>query len=147
MEQQMQPPEKQPIGFWTVRAGEAIRARTRGALAEISVSQPEWWVLHQLSLAPDGADPRRIVATVGPNDTAAAIEAALVTVVDKGWAESDGVALRLSPTGTVVFRRAADLQADLQRERMRGITPDEFVTTITVLQRTITHVGGSAWHW
>lgn len=35
----------------------------------------------------------------------------------------------------------------LQEERMQGITEEEFVTTITVLQRTIKNVGGDAWHW
>ncbi len=48
--QAMQPPANQPIGFWTARAGEAIRTRTRGALEAIGVTQPGWWVLHQLSL-------------------------------------------------------------------------------------------------
>lgn len=42
--QAMQPPANQPIGFWTARAGEAIRARTRGALEAIGVTQPGWWV-------------------------------------------------------------------------------------------------------
>lgn len=38
--QAMQPPANQPIGFWTARAGEAIRTRTRGALEAIGVTQP-----------------------------------------------------------------------------------------------------------
>ena len=35
----MQPPAGQPIGFWTLRAGEAVRARIRAALAEVGVTQ------------------------------------------------------------------------------------------------------------
>ena len=75
---------------------------------------------------------------------AAAMPASMVLL---GWAEADGAALRLTEAGTVVFEKAARLQTELQRERMRGITEDEYVTAITVLQRTIENVGGRAWHW
>ncbi len=143
----MQPPNRQPLGFWTVRAGEAIRARTRGALEDMGVRQPEWWVLHQLSTAPDGLGTDYLVEKLGPNDTPEAIEDALGTVVEHGWATRDGNSLTLTDSGATVFAAAADLQTELQRERMQGITEEEFVTTITVLQRTIANVGGHAWHW
>jgi hypothetical protein len=143
----MQPPASQPIGFWTVRAGEAIRARTRGALTEVGVSQPEWWVLHQLSLHADGAERAAVVETVGPNDTPAGTEAAIDDAVAKGWVDADGPLLRLTTGGRERFDTAAAVQAELQEERMRGITVEEFATTISVLQRTIANVGGDAWHW
>jgi hypothetical protein len=143
----MQEPGRQPLGFWTARAGEAIRARTRGALAEIGVSQPQWWVLHQLSLAPDGARRGQVVETVGPNESDAAIEQAIDAAVAAGWVAVEGDTLRLTAEGAARFHRAAQIQEDLQRERMQGITEVEFTTAITVLQRTITNVGGDAWHW
>ncbi|WP_255175793.1 hypothetical protein [Rhodococcus sp. 06-1474-1B] len=65
----MQPPDKQPIGFWTVRAGEAVRARTRGVLRDIGITQAEWWLLHQISLHPAGADRAKTIDTIGHNDT------------------------------------------------------------------------------
>ncbi|MDI9928888.1 hypothetical protein QM588_00600 [Rhodococcus sp. IEGM 1354] len=37
----MQRPENQPIGFWTVRAGEAVRTRTRGALRGVGITHAE----------------------------------------------------------------------------------------------------------
>lgn len=147
MDKPMQPPARQPLGFWTVRAGEAIRARTRGALADMGVQQPEWWVLHQLSLAPEGVERAYLVDKLGHNDTPEAIETALISVVKHGWATRDGDSFTLTDSGATVFAEAADLQAELQRERMQGITEEEFVTTITVLQRTIANVGGHAWHW
>lgn len=143
----MQPPADQPIGFWTFRAGEAIRARIRSALEEIEVAQPEWWVLHQLSRYPDGVDRAVVVETIGSNDTPAAIESAIDGAVEKGWIRVDGAALHLSEAGTERFERAAAVQGVLHEERMRGITTEEYATTISVLQRTITNVGGEAWHW
>jgi DNA-binding MarR family transcriptional regulator len=143
----MQPPSRQPIGFWSVRAGEAIRARTRGALRELGVTQPEWWVLHQLSLHPEGVDRAAVVETIGSNDTPAAIESAIDSAIEKGWLRVDGTQLLPTAAGAERFERAAQLQRALQAERMEGITEEDFATAIVVLQKTIANVGGDAWHW
>lgn len=143
----MQPPLGQPIGFWTARAAEAIRSRTRGALADIGLSQPEWWVLHQLSVHPNGISRESIVDIVGANETPAAIDAAIRSAAEKEWLSGDDAALTLTSSGAAIFARAAEKQAELQAERMQGISNEDFITTITVLQRTIENVGGHAWHW
>jgi len=143
----MEPPSRQPIGFWTARAAEAVRARTRGALKEIGVSQPEWWVLHQLSLHPEGVERAAVVETIGPNETPAVIDSAIDSAIEKGWIEAAGARLLPSEVGAALFERAAALQQALQAERMAGITAEDFATTITVLQKTIVNVGGDAWHW
>jgi hypothetical protein len=143
----MQAPVNQPIGFWTARAAQAIRARTRGALAETGLSQPEWWVLHQLSLHPDGMPRADMLATIGPNDTPEAIDEAIAAAADKGWLTEQKSVLFPTDAGAAQFDRGAATQRMLQAERMQGITEDEYVTTITVLQRTIDNVGEEAWHW
>lgn len=79
----MQPAALQPLGFWALRAGEAIRARTRGRLTELGVTQQEWWVLHQLSMHPAGMDEREIVAVIGPNESDDSIVRAIASGVDK----------------------------------------------------------------
>lgn len=143
----MQPPARQPIGFWTVRAGAAIGARTRAALEAIGVTQAEWWVLHQLSLHPEGLSRAAIIRTIGPNGSVAAIDAALASAIRKGWVREAGASLESTEVGTERFERAAHVQKALHDERMQGISEEEYVTTITVLQRTIANVGGDAWHW
>ncbi|MEH6796926.1 MAG: hypothetical protein V7694_22620 [Rhodococcus sp. (in: high G+C Gram-positive bacteria)] len=143
----MQPPERQPIGFRTARAGEAIRARTRGALHDIGVTQPEWWLLHQISLHPAGADRDETIEKIGHNDTPDAIVEAIDSARSKGWIVESNSSLKFTPDGRDTFWSAADLQNMLQDERMNGISEADFVTTIEVLQRTIQNVGGDAWHW
>ncbi|MDZ7910299.1 MAG: MarR family winged helix-turn-helix transcriptional regulator [Rhodococcus sp. (in: high G+C Gram-positive bacteria)] len=143
----MQPPERQPLGFWTVRAGEAIRARIRGALAEIGLTQPEWWLLHQISLHPEGADRAETIEKIGHNDTPEAIVEAIDSARSKGWIVESNSRVSYTPEGEEQFRRTADVQRMLQEERMNGISEADFVTTIEVLQRTIKNVGGDAWHW
>ncbi|MGI5129279.1 MarR family winged helix-turn-helix transcriptional regulator [Pseudonocardia sp. CA-107938] len=147
MTRPMQPPASQPIGFWTVRAGEAIRARIRSALAEVDVTQPEWWVLHQLSLHPDGVERAAVVDVIDSNDTPAVIEEAIDAGIARGRIHADGTVLRWTDSGAAAFARAVEVQKGLREERMQGITVDEYATTISVLQRTIANVGGEAWHW
>ncbi|WP_066903299.1 MarR family winged helix-turn-helix transcriptional regulator [Millisia brevis] len=143
----MQPPLQQPIGFWTARAGDAIRRRTRGRLAELGVSQPQWWVLHQLSLHPDGMSRDDMVAIIGPNESDTVIREAIDTAADKHWVRRDGDLVVATDAGRERFRAAAQAQQDLDAERRLGISDDEYATTITVLQRVIRNVGGDAWHW
>lgn len=143
----MQPAALQPLGFWTARAGEAIRARTRGRLAELGVTQPQWWVLHQLSLHPTGMSDGDIVSVVGPNDSDEAIVHAIASGIERGWIARSGELVRLTDTGTQRFHAAAEVQRELNDERRQGISDRDYATTIEVLQRTITNVGGDAWHW
>lgn len=143
----MQPAALQPLGFWTARAGEAIRARTRGRLAELGVTQPQWWVLHQLSLHPTGMSDGDIVSVVGPNDSDEAIVHAIASGIERGWIARSGELVRLTDTGTEQFHAAAEVQRELNDERRQGISDRDYATTIEVLQRTITNVGGDAWHW
>ncbi|GAA3710611.1 hypothetical protein GCM10022238_26910 [Gordonia hankookensis] len=143
----MQPPLRQPIGFWAIRAGEAIRARTRSRLAEVGVTQHEWWVLQQLSSHPAGIDERTLVATIGPNDTDEAIVEAIDAAVDKGWATRRQASVSATSAGNERFVAAADAQNELGVERRQGISDEEYEIAITVLQRTIANVGGDAWHW
>lgn len=135
------------MGFWTLRAGDAIRTRTRAALLEIGLSQPEWWLLHQLSLSPDGVDREETIEKLGHNETPEAIIEAIETAVAKEWVFEHDANLQCTELGIEQFRLGWAVQQKLQKERMQGISEDDFVTTIEVLQRTIENVGGHAWHW
>ncbi|MGC4960970.1 MarR family winged helix-turn-helix transcriptional regulator [Gordonia sp. DT101] len=147
MRPQMQPPLEQPIGFWTIRAGEAIRSRIRSRLAEVGVSQHEWWVLHQLSRYPGGVDEQQLVETIGPNDTDEAIVRTIDVVAEKGWVTRREGMVMATSAGAERFTVAAEAQNELGVERRRGISDEEYEIAITVLQRTIANVGGDAWHW
>lgn len=147
MTRQMQPARRQPIGFWTARVGSAIRTRTRSRLAEVGVSQPEWWLLHQLSLHDGGIGVDEVITIIGPNDTDQAIRHAIVDARSKGWIHDDDGRLALTESGAERFRHAAEVQRELEIERRQGISDADYETTIRVLQRTARNVGSDAWHW
>ncbi|WP_019512227.1 MULTISPECIES: MarR family winged helix-turn-helix transcriptional regulator [Mycobacteriaceae] len=116
-------------------------------LSELGVSQPEWWVLHQLSTHSRGMSEAELVSVVGPNESDESIVRAIATGVDKGWLSRAGDLICLTEPGLKQFDAAAAVQKELNDERRQGISDEDYATTIEVLQRTISNVGGSAWHW
>ncbi|MFD8483072.1 MarR family winged helix-turn-helix transcriptional regulator [Kitasatospora sp. NPDC059673] len=139
---------KQPIGYWSWAAYKAVVTRTRGALAELGLTQPQWWVLAQLA-NPDGPRLRTEVTDLlhGYLDAGRdAMEAEIEVTVERGWTtESDG-RLALTPEGRAQFSKAAALQDELWAERHAGISDEVYLTTIKALQRFIHNTGGQAWH-
>ncbi|GAB7188099.1 hypothetical protein ATKI12_7930 [Kitasatospora sp. Ki12] len=140
---------KQPIGYWTWAAYKAVVSRTRGALEELGTTQPQWWVLAQLARAErprtrdDVSGVLRDYLDTGQEALGAEIDA----TVERGWVvESAGGRLDLTAEGREFFDRAAALQDELWAERHAGITDEEYLTTLKVLQRVVHNTGGRAWH-
>ncbi|GFH36038.1 MarR family winged helix-turn-helix transcriptional regulator [Streptomyces pacificus] len=140
---------KQPIGYWSWAASKAVVDRIRAALAGIGTTQPQWWVLAQVAGA-DTAKPRDEVSRLLLNYLDAgreAMESEIDTVIARGWAVEDAAGrLSLTADGREFHGRAAALQEELWAERHAGISDEEYLTTIKVLQRFIRNTGGQAWH-
>ncbi|MFE5602468.1 MarR family winged helix-turn-helix transcriptional regulator [Streptomyces coelicoflavus] len=143
---------RQPVGYWTWAAYKAVVTRTRAALAELGTTQPQWWVLAQVARA-DTPKTRAEVSELLRNylDTGPeAMESEIDATIAAGWivqaeGPSDG-RLSLTPEGRTFFEKAAALQDDLWTERHAGISDEEYLTTMKVLQRVIHNTGGRAWH-
>jgi DNA-binding MarR family transcriptional regulator len=140
---------QQPIGYWTWAAYKAVVTRTRAALAEIGTTQPQWWTLAQVARA-DTPKTRAEVCRIlrGYLDTGAdTMEAEIDATVTAGWiTEHPDGRLALTPEGSAFHEKAAALQSDLWTERHAGISDEEYLTTMKVLQRLIHNTGGRAWH-
>ncbi|MFF7895202.1 MarR family winged helix-turn-helix transcriptional regulator [Streptomyces sp. NPDC007907] len=140
---------KQPIGYWSWAAYKAVIDRTRAALAGIGITQPQWWVLAQVARA-DTAKTREEVSHLLRNylDTGPeAMESEIDTAITRGWITEDPEGrLGLTPEGRAFYGKTATLQASLWTERHAGISDEEYLTTLKVLQRFIHNTGGRAWH-
>ncbi|MFD3694703.1 MarR family transcriptional regulator [Streptomyces sp. NPDC058646] len=140
---------RQPIGYWSWAAYDAVVSRTRGALAGLGTTQPQWWILTQLAPAPAGRS-REEVTGVLRNYLAVGEEALaeeIDTAVVRGWITQDAEGrLDLTPEGRAFHAEAAALQEQLWDERHAGISDEEYLLTLKVLQRFIHNVGGRAWH-
>ncbi|MEU1045299.1 MarR family winged helix-turn-helix transcriptional regulator [Streptomyces sp. NPDC005897] len=141
---------RQPIGYWSWAAYKAVVTRTQAALAELGTTQPRWWVLAQVARA-DTPKTRAEVSGILGNYLDAgpeAMESEIDATIAAGWiteTPSDGL-LSLTPEGRTFFEKAAALQGDLWTERHAGISDEEYLTTMKVLQRFIHNTGGRAWH-
>ncbi|MFF9069045.1 MarR family winged helix-turn-helix transcriptional regulator [Streptomyces sp. NPDC014891] len=140
---------KQPIGYWSWAAYTAVIARTRAALAGIGTTQPQWWALAQVANA-DTVKTREEVSRLLRNylDTGPeAMEAEIDTIIAQGWITEDPEGrLGMTDEGRAFYDKAAALQDELWAQRHAGISDDEYLTTLKVLQRFIHNTGGRAWH-
>ncbi|MEU6313983.1 MarR family winged helix-turn-helix transcriptional regulator [Streptomyces sp. NPDC047014] len=140
---------RQPIGYWSWAAYDAVITRTRAALAGIGTTQPQWWILAQVAGAERPKSREEVTAVLrgylAVGDPALGEE--IDTTVARGWITEDAEGrLGLTPEGRDFFERAAALQRELWDERHAGIPDEEYLTTLKVLQRFIHNTGGHAWH-
>jgi DNA-binding MarR family transcriptional regulator len=152
---------RQPIGYWSWAAYKAVVTRTRGALAEIGTTQPQWWVLARVAHADGGTSRDEVTAVLRGylDEGEDTVRSEIDRTIALGWiTEETGKAededgdeaeegrLSLTAEGRAFFERAAAVQAELRAERHAGISDEEYLTTLKVLQRFIHNTGGHAWH-
>ncbi|MFC9970944.1 MarR family transcriptional regulator [Spirillospora sp. NPDC127200] len=141
----------QPAAYWTGVAHESLIAFTRARQAELGFTQPQFWLLRNLSendISPDGQgmtvpELRRAMSSyLRAEDD---LEAESETLVERGWLTRDD-------EGRLWITRAGEqARADFKRHapaiRARiheGIDDADYVTALKVLQRMIRNTGGSA---
>lgn len=140
---------KQPAGYWTWAAGHAVVTRIRTVLSEkFGMSQPQWWILNQVISRPEGKR-REDVTTLlrGYLNVGDGIGAEVDGAVRHGWITEDAQGqLRITAEGERLHSEVSRVQDWLWAERHEGISDEEYLTTLKVLQRMIYNVGGTAWH-
>ncbi|MGR4848933.1 MarR family winged helix-turn-helix transcriptional regulator [Streptomyces sp. LARHCF252] len=140
---------QQPIGYWSWAAFKAVVSRTQAALAGIGTTQPQWWVLAQVARA-DTVRSRHEVSRLLENylDTGSeAMEREIDRTIAQGWITEDSEGrLSITAEGRAFYDKAAALQDELWAERHAGISDEEYLTTLKVLQRFIHNTDGRAWH-
>jgi hypothetical protein len=139
----------QPAAYWTGVAYQALIKFTRARQAEHGFSQPQFWLLRNLSvhdLSPDGSSRtldelrRAMRGYLRPEDD---LGAEAEVLVEKGWLTLDQEG-RLSITETGEAARL-DLKSHAPRIRAEihaGIDDAEYVVALKVLRQMIRNVGG-----
>ncbi|GAA4061074.1 MULTISPECIES: MarR family winged helix-turn-helix transcriptional regulator [Actinomadura] len=140
----------QPAAYWTGVAYEALIAFTRARQAELGFTQPQYWLLRNLSkndISPDGhgmtvPELRQAMSSyIRPEDD---LEAESKVLLERGWLTRDDEGrLWITESGEearVDFKR----HAPAIRERIhQGIDDADYVTALKVLQQMIRNVGGT----
>ncbi|MFD0023899.1 MarR family transcriptional regulator [Streptomyces sp. NPDC058382] len=139
----------QPAAYWTGVAHEALIAYTRARQSEKGYTQPQFWLLRNLSandISPDGEGitlpelQEAMTSYIRPEDDLAAEAEALL---ERGWLTRDAEhRLWLTPEGEEarvdLARNAPAIRATLHE----GIDDADYITTVKVLHRLIRNAGG-----
>ncbi|CAM5465105.1 MarR family winged helix-turn-helix transcriptional regulator [Streptomyces narbonensis] len=139
----------QPAAYWTGVAYEALIAYTRARQAEKGFTQPQFWLLRNLSvndISPDGAgmslfELRKAMASyIRPEDDLAVEAEALL---ERGWlTRDDEDRLWLTAEGEQARVDLARNSPAIRAALHEGIDDKDYVTTLKVLQRLILNAGG-----
>ncbi|MFE6614578.1 MarR family transcriptional regulator [Amycolatopsis sp. NPDC057786] len=139
----------QPAAYWTGVAYEALIAYTRAQQAEKGYTQPQFWLLRNLSandISPDGEGMtlpelrEAMTSYLRPEDD---LKAAAEVLLNRGWLTQDAEdRLWLTKEGEQarvdLARNAPAIRAALHE----GIDDADYVTTLKVLQQLIRNTGG-----
>ncbi|MEE4422464.1 MarR family transcriptional regulator [Streptomyces bugieae] len=140
----------QPAAYWTRLAYETTLAYTRARIRELGYSQPQLWLLRNLSendLSPDGRgmtipELRQAMRTyIRPEDD---LEAEAADLLERGWLTHDDEGrLRITEQGEetrAAFRQHVPAIRDGIHQ---GIDDADYVTTLRVLQQMIRNTDGT----
>ncbi len=136
----------QPIGYWSWVAHESVIRHIRGAMARTDITQPQWWILNQVDLAgEEGLAPEGIRERLRPVLSIGSVEIRQATdsLLARGWLSADAEGrLHLTDAGHAAKDRTKELVTRLRSEIHAGITDEEYVAALRVLQRMVENTGG-----
>ena len=130
----------QPIGFWLKRADEVITEHVDRVLSDNGFTRFRWQVLNIIYQA--GTITRGgVFDTMRTFIDARQLDEIIDGFVQEGWlvkfGEGDGAQLTLTDAGKDKRETVFELQSEVRRRAMRGITEQEYATVIDVLQRVV----------
>lgn len=138
----------QPAAYWTRVAYEALISFTRAQQAELGFTQPQFWLLRNLSendISPDGHGmtalelEQAMSAYIKPEDDLATEAEVLVA---RGWLTRDAEErLWITAAGEEARVALAQHAPAIRAKIHDGIDDADYVTTLKVLQRMIRNTG------
>jgi DNA-binding MarR family transcriptional regulator len=132
------------IGYWLNRTDRALTTYMDGMLAEFGLARITWRVLNVIADATETADDH-VLSLLAAGADASTLTAAIDTALADGWAARPAPGrLRLTADGRA---RLAEVAERVQRFRdlsTTGISPDEYRTAVSVLERMTLNLEGRA---
>ncbi|MFE2291066.1 MarR family transcriptional regulator [Streptomyces sp. NPDC059452] len=140
----------QPAAYWTGVAYEALIAFTRAQQAELGFTQPQFWLLRNLSkhdISPDGQGmtvPELQQAMRSYLRFEDDLHAEAQVLLERGWLTRDGEGrLWITEAGeearTGLKRHAPEIRGRIHE----GIEDADYVTALKVLRQMIRNTGGA----
>jgi DNA-binding MarR family transcriptional regulator len=137
-------PERRPIGYWLKHLDRLIDEAFERALDADGLTRRHWQVLNTLAAGPSTA--AALTAALQPfvQEDAKAVEVIIKDFFDRGWVRNvpDG-GVEISERGRAVHEAAMKRVAETRQDLRRGITDDEYVCVVRILQRMASNLESS----
>ncbi|MFD7781551.1 MarR family winged helix-turn-helix transcriptional regulator [Streptomyces nojiriensis] len=131
-----------PIGYWLNRTDQALTASMDAALADFGLTRLGWQVLNAVKDDPQATDSAVRTALATGADTAA-LTSAVASLLTGGWVTRPRPdRLALTDDGRARLAETARRVADFRELSATGITREEYVTAVTVLERMTRNLTG-----
>jgi DNA-binding MarR family transcriptional regulator len=129
-----------PIGYWLKHADEVITEHVDRVLSDNGFTRSRWQVLNIIYEA--GTTTRSgVFDTMQTFIDICQLDEIIEGFVEAGWlvkhGEGNGAQLTLTAAGKAKRESIFELQRDVRRRAMRGITEREYATVIDVLERMV----------
>ncbi|MGK5557949.1 MarR family winged helix-turn-helix transcriptional regulator [Actinomadura kijaniata] len=122
-----------PIGYWLNRADQAITARMDDALAAHGLTRVGWQILN---VAEDGATDAEVLSALAANADAPTLTGTVGTLLADGWLTRPAPdRLALTDRGRERMGAVAERVREFRELSTAGISPEEYRTTVDVLER------------
>jgi DNA-binding MarR family transcriptional regulator len=142
--------DHRPIGFWLKLVDRLIDDQFAATLEEHGVTRRQWQLLNVLAQSPSTVE--QLDAAVAPflaPGTGAAGEGGaaessvehLGELIDSGWVDATPTGYELTERGEAALERLGLVVAEQRTLSTRGITEDEYLTTVSVLERVGRNLG------
>ena len=132
------PTDGRPIGFWLKLVDRSIDKRLEASLG--GLSRRHWQVLNVVrqGRASQAEIDARVRPFIGSEGTTAQ---EVVDLQQRSWLTSGTATLELTELGTNEFARLIELVSADRTTLMIGIAPEEYASTVSVLERMARNLG------
>ncbi|MFY1661515.1 MarR family winged helix-turn-helix transcriptional regulator [Micromonospora sp. WMMD1274] len=140
----------QPAAYWTGVAYESLIAFTRARQAEHGLTQPQFWLLRNLSpndLLPGGGGltvPELRQAMASYLRAEDDLDAEAEVLRERGWLSRDADGrLRITEAGEAARDRLKQHAPAIRARIHEGVDDADYVTTLKVLRQMVRNTGGT----
>ena len=126
---------ERPIGYWLKTLDRLIDRQFELQLSTARLSRRQWQLLNLLENNPRSVPELESELEPFLEGAAAELSDAVAGLVTRGWAESTDNIVNLTETGQEQFEIAKATAAELRQTLTRGISAEEYQTTVDVLAK------------
>jgi hypothetical protein len=140
--------DQRPIGFWLKLVDRLIDEQFAETLEEHGITRRQWQLMNVLSRGP--ATVTELDAEIAPflapatddSEAESSVEH-LTELIESGWVDATPTGYELTDRGEAALGRLAVVVSEQRTLSTRGVTEDEYVAAVSVLERIAGNLGWS----